>query len=85
MFSLLNLACDLVIILSLVGIIRSPLTIVWFTRWSFRLYNLERAMTLGIISKGLCRRSYGNGLLLSDFIVSSEVDRVLEPFAQNNL
>jgi hypothetical protein len=44
--NVLSLAFDLVIILSLLGMMRSPLTIVWTTRGSFNAYSFERAMTL---------------------------------------
>jgi len=48
---ILSLAFDLVMIRSLFGTIRSPFTIVCDTRWSFKLYSFESAITLFLLAK----------------------------------
>lgn len=81
---LLNLALDLVIIRSLVGIMRSPFTIVWATRGSLSVKSLERAITLANRISNEISINLGN-LLLSDLVVADKADRVLKPFAEDNL
>ena len=79
----LSLAFDLVMILSLLGMMRSPLTIVWTTRGSFKAYSFERAMTLQQSVYSLI--THQMDLLLSNLIVSSKVDGILQPLAKNDL
>ncbi len=79
----LSLAFDLVMIRSLVGMIKSPLTIVWMTRGSFKLYSFDKAITLDMVRGGLSERL--EDLLLSNLVVSCKVDRVLKPLAKNDL
>jgi len=80
---LLSLAFDLVMILSLTGTMRSPLTVVCTTRGSLRVKSFDKAMTLGLVSR---RSTKGTeDLLLSNLIVTCEVDGVLEPLAENDL
>jgi hypothetical protein len=79
----LSLAFDLVMILSLLGMMRSPLTIVWTIRGSFKAYIFERAITLQRSACGLM--DHRMNLLLSDLIVPCEIDGIFQPLAKNDL